>query len=504
MKENYRRRFLKNAALSIGAASMATGMSSCNTDKSKQQKEGTFRLVRDVQMEESWDVVVLGGGPSGCGAAISAARLGAKVLLVEYMGCLGGMGTSGLVTAFDPMGSGTGMLVGGLMKEIVENMYKRGFLMPGIDPDTWRKRYHVWTPFQSEGYKLMLDELCVEAGVEVRFFTQLIDADCTPGTREVNGLVIQNVEGYKYIKAKTFIDCTGDAVLADLVGVKHRRAGKDTDHIMPSTLCALVSNIDWTKQGGKKDYPTQMKLYKKALQEGFFSQYDRQMIAGIDRVGERVGTMNSGHEFGTDALDIRSLSDAMMSGRKRVREHLNFFRERVPGMEKVELVSTGARLGVRESRRILGIYELNIEDYKARRQFPDQIGIFNKFVDIHPYDTSQEEWDRYLKDKKKGTKVRLNAGEFFGIPYGVLVPQEFDNLWVAGRCASADVKVQGSIRVQPACNMMGQAAGTAAVQSINTGQPNHDLNTETLCLTLRDNGDANLPQKKFSKKPTTV
>ena len=104
----------------------------------------TYSLRREILIEEGYDVVVAGGGPAGTAAAVCAARLGAKVLLVESTGCLGGMGTSGLVTAFDPMANGKEMLVGGFMREVVETMYARGFMMPGINPDCWRKRYHAW------------------------------------------------------------------------------------------------------------------------------------------------------------------------------------------------------------------------------------------------------------------------------------------------------------------------------------------------------------------------
>ena len=188
----------------------------------------TYRLVREVPIEEDYDVVVAGGGPAGSAAAICAARLRARVLLVEATGCLGGMGTSGLVTAFDPMANGERMLVGGFMRELVETMYERGFLQPGIDPDTWRKHYHRWTPFKVEGLKLLLDELAVAAGVEVRFFTRVIDADAHPDRGHVEGVILNNIEGYRYVRAKTFIDATGDAVLADLCGVPCCEAGRDT------------------------------------------------------------------------------------------------------------------------------------------------------------------------------------------------------------------------------------------------------------------------------------
>ncbi len=156
-------------------------------------------------------------------------------------------------------------------------------------------------------------------------------------------------------------------------------------------------------------------------------------------------------------------------------------------------------MGVRESRRIVGEYELTIDDYLARRQFPDQIGVFNKFVDIHIYDCSDEEWERHLRERD--VTGRLGPGECHGIPYGILVPKGWRNLWVAGRCNSSDVQVHGSIRVMPAAAMMGQAAGTAALQSLATGRPANGLDTARLVTTLRENG-AYLPQPELSAEMT--
>lgn len=164
----------------------------------------------------------------------------------------------------------------------------------------------------------------------------------------------------------------------------------------------------------------------------------------------------------------------------------------------MELIATGALMGVRESRRIVGEYELCFDDYISRRRFPDQIGVFNKFVDIHAYDESKAEYDRFLKEKDQD---RLGEKEFFGIPYGILVPKGWKNLWVAGRCNSSDVKVHGSIRVMPAAAMMGQAAGTAAVQAMRQNETACDLDTQQLVLTLRENG-AYLPQKTLCREMT--
>lgn len=459
----------------------------------------SYRLVRDIPVDEDYDLVVAGAGPAGCAAAICAARLGAKVLLVEATGCLGGMATSGLVAAFDPMANGERMIVGGFMREVVETMWQRGFIPAGVTPDYWRKFYHRWTPFHPEGLKLLLDELAVAAGVEVRLFTRVIDADVDEGTSRVCGVVVQNIEGYRFVPAKTFVDATGDAVLADLCGADCREAGRDTAKIMPPTLCSLFTGIDW--KCAVHDHPDRLPGEKAALEraiaEGALSQPDRH-LPGMWKVGDQLGYLNAGHLFDTNALKCQDLTQAMMLGRKLVSEYAAFYRRYVPGCEAMELVSTAALLGVRESRRIVGEYELTIDDYMARRQFPDQIGVFNKFVDIHVNDTSPEEYERFLREKDR---YRLKEGEFHGIPYGILVPRGWSNLWVAGRCNSSDVAVHGAIRVQPAAAMMGQAVGTAAVQSIRTGQPACDLDTQVLVETLRAH-DAYLPQSQLRRTMT--
>ena len=445
----------------------------------------TYLLKREVPVDGQVDVLVCGGGPAGTAAAVCAARLGAKVLLAEATGCLGGMGTSGLVNAFDPMADGERMLVGGFMRELVETMFARGFLGPQVTPDFWRRRYHCWTPFRVEGLKLLLDELCAEAGVEVRFFTRLIDADADASSGKVCGAVLHNVGGYRCVRAKAFVDATGDAVLSALCGVPCREAGSDTERIMPATLASLHAGIDWSRCRGN----VQRDILPTAIGDGHFSQPDRH-LPGLSQVGKQLGYLNGGHVFDLNALRCRSLSDGMMLGRRIAQEYTEFYRKYVPGCRDIELVTTAALMGVRESRRIVGEYELTIDDYMARRQFADQIGLFNKFVDVHPYDASPAQWERFQREHER---MRLGVGECFGIPYRILVPKGWRNLWVAGRCNSSDVLVHGSIRVMPAAAMMGQAAGTAAVQAIATGEHAGSLDTGKLVTTLRHAG-AYLPE----------
>lgn len=264
---------------------------------------------------------------------------------------------------------------------------------------------------------------------------------------------------------------------------------------MPATLCSYFVNIDFENS---VKVGTANPILLKAIEDGHFTQTDRH-LPGVSQVGESIGYLNGGHVYNLNALRCESLTRGMMLGRKIAKEYLSFYKEYVPGYENVEHATTASVMGVRESRRILGEYELNFDDYISKRVFPDQIGIFNKAVDIHPYNDSLEEFNRFQKEYQE--TGRLKEGEHFGIPYSILVPKGWSNLWVAGRCNSSDIKVHGSIRVQPAASLMGQAAGTAAVQSIKTGQPANDLDTSRLISTLKNEG-ANLPQKSLSKNMT--
>jgi len=454
----------------------------------------TYTLQRSIPVEGPYDVVVAGGGPAGSVAAIAAARLGAKVLLIEATGNLGGMGTSGLVSAWSHCSNGKQSIIGGIFQEIVETLFEQGGLPPHVTPIRWTKSFNNGFGFNSEHYKRLLDTLCLEAGVEIRFFTKVIDVDADQNRKQIRGVILHNVEGYKFIEAKTVIDATGDAIVSDLCGVDYWQAGRDTPGIMPPTLCSAVAGIDFSRF----DRKMQQEPLEKAVDDGFFSQPDKH-FPGLFRTGKSTAILNAGHLFHTDATSNSSLSEAMVKGRKLGQEYIDFCRKYLPGCEDIEYILTANLLGTRESRRIIGEYTLDYDDYKTRRDFTDQIAIYCKQVDIHPYDLSEQEYKRYYDEFNQ--LDLLSEGEYYGIPYGMIVPQGWHNLWVAGRCSSSDLKVNGAIRDQPACAMIGQAAGTAAVQHLNTGQSAFELDTRQLVETLRDNG-GNLPQSELSKTMT--
>jgi hypothetical protein len=347
--------------------------------------------------------------------------------------------------------------------------------------------------------------MATDAGVDVRFFTRVIDAEAKDG--KIEGAVISNIEGYRFIRAKAFIDATGDAQLSALAGADCHVILRDKDAVAPSTLCSLFTGVNWNDPAYGEDWRgiDKVKAFsktqlQKAVDDGFFSQPDR-FMPGMNKIGKNAAQLNAGHVFGLDGLDSRSLSNGMIQGRKLAVEYMEFFRKYLPGCEDIDLLTTAPLMGVRDTRRIVGEFELTIDDFRSARQFPDQVAVYNRPMDNHPKDTSDKEYQRFLKDFEGFHG--LGEGDCLGIPYGILVPKGWQNLWVAGRCHSSDSKVHGSIRAQSAAYMMGQASATAAVQSIRTGQPACDLDTEQLVLTLRAEG-AYLPQKELSKTMTRL
>ncbi len=456
----------------------------------------SYELHRSIPVDDGFDVVVAGGGPAGCAAAIAAARMGARVVLVEPMGALGGIGTSGLLTVMDTMSDGERLVTGGVFMEIFEKLRSRGHIDPYYTQEHWSRRVNSYTPYDAEGLKALLDDLCEQAGVSVRFFTRVIDADALHGV--VRGAITASVDGYRYLKAKAFIDCTGDGQLCALAGAGIQPGNEKGP--MPPTLCAYFDHIRFPleRMNGSMGAPGQQEALERAIAEGFFTQNDRH-VPGLFYVRDDLGIMNCGHVFGMDATNCRSLSEGMRAGRRFVREYGAFFRKYMPGFEDARLVASGAIMGVRESRRVVGAYVLGYSDYRARRHFPDQICVYTKAIDIHVKDLSPTEYERYYSEYHRDDKYA--PGESYGVPYGAIVARGFANLWVAGRCASADEKVQGSLRVQPACYMMGHAAGVAAAQALAAGACAADIDTAALVGELRAQG-AYLPQETLARHMT--
>jgi hypothetical protein len=226
---------------------------------------------------------------------------------------------------------------------------------------------------------------------------------------------------------------------------------------MAGTLCSLWADIDWSavNQGGRASDESRL---EDAIRDKVFTHEDRH-LPGMFRVGQHTGGGNIGHTFGLDSTDERSITEALLGARKSLLEYERYYKHYLKGFEQMELVATASQLGARESRRILGDYVLNLQDFKSRAVFPDEIGRYSYPVDIHAAKPDLASYERYAEDFKH---LRYGAGESYGIPYRCLVPQQLTNVLVAGRCVSTDRYMQSSLRVMPGCFITGQAIGVAA------------------------------------------
>ena len=460
-------------------------------------------LTFDLPVAADVDVLVVGGGPAGVAAALSAARSDARVLLVEQMGFLGGSATAAQVPAFCPFSDKQKSVVRGIGWEVLTGMLARtGRPIP--NPDVYEvpqdRARMDWVPIDVETLKCLYDDLCEAAGVEVLFHTFVPEVvGSRPGLHSPGGeghlaaVVLANKDGLSLARAKVFIDATGDADLAARAGCPFHQGDAD-GNTQGMTLCFTVAN------GSREAYLGYVyatgdgflaRLVAEAREAGDYDLPDASLV-GLSFKNETVAGANLGHVYGRDATDARSLSRAEIEGRRVVQKLLPFLRKYVPGQQDLFLVSTGPYIGVRESRRIVGDYTLTLDDYLACRSFPDDIARNAYFIDIHAVTTEQAARAKSISDARGETTERrhyaLPPGQSHGIPYRCLLPQGVENLLVAGRSLSADRAVQGAARVMPFCFAMGEAAGLAAAMAAHTTGRTRDVDVVALQARLRAQG----------------
>ncbi len=436
---------------------------------------------RAIPLDDSWDVLVTGGGPAGCTAAAAAAQEGAKTLLIEATGALGGMGTSGLVPAWCPFSDGEKVIYRGLAEKVFRAA-KEG--VPHVPDDAVD-----WIAIDPEHLKRVYDDLVTEAGVSVLFNTRLAAVE-TDGNGAVDAVITSNKAGLTAHRARVYIDATGDADLAAWAGAAYEQGEAGSGEVQPSTHCFILCNVDEygyanrpTLYGGSKNSPIHQ-----ILASGRFPEI-RDTFLCHAHIGPGTLGFNAGHIWDVDNTDPENVSKAMMQGRKIAKAMRDGLAEFVPqAFGNAYLVSTGPLLGVRESRRITGAYVLTVEDYLARKSFADEICRNAYWIDIHTA-KSEIESTRAGHDHVANRYERYGPGESHGIPYRCLTPKGLRNVLVAGRCISCDRPVQGSIRVMPTCLAMGEAAGVAAQQAgAALGGDIHAVDTDALRKRLRQRG----------------
>jgi len=409
--------------------------------------------ARSLPLDDSWDVIVAGGGPAGCTAATAAAREGAKTLLIEASGCLGGMGTSALVPAWTPFSDKEKIIYRGLAEKV--------FRACSAGIAHVKKDALDWVPIDPERLKRIYDELVTSAGAKVLFHTHLSAVERNECGIET--ILITNKAGLSALKAKVYIDCTGDADLTAWAGVEFHKGNAEGKKLMPATHCFAITNVDKyaldngpSMYGGVADSPIH-----KILKSGKYPLIPDTHLCHNFTGPATVG-FNAGHIFEVDNTKPESTSAALMQGRKMAEQYRAALAEFLPAaFGNSYLVMTGSMMGIRETRRIVGDYTLTLADFMERRSFEDEICRNAYFIDVHWAKEDIAASPEKFKEWEKKC-IHYEKGESHGIPYRCLIPKGLDNALVAGRSISCEQIVQGSVRVMPVCLAMGEAAGMAA------------------------------------------
>ncbi len=397
---------------------------------------------RRVPVTKEVDVFIAGGGPAGIAAAVTAARMGADVFLAEKQQCFGGAASLSGVPAFMRFSDGEHFLAGGIGREVFDALY-------GEAEDYNTIEFSI----QTEKLKRIYDDMMVGSGADFLFDTRLVDVQAEEGV--ISAVILQGHENLFAVKAKTYIDCTGDGTLAVMAGAPWEK-GDGKGRMMPATLCTLWTNIDWSRAVVEVGLDPDNRMLSKAFEDGVFSVKDTS-LPGMWRLPEDMGGGNIGHVFEIDGTREEDLTRGILDARRRMPEYEYYYNHYLEGYEKAFIVSTGANLGIRETRRIMGEYVLDEEDYAKRASFADEIGRYCYPIDLHPI-TPGAAKTKYEEEYTKG----YGKGNSYGIPYRCLLPKNTKNLLVAGRCISTSREMNGSTRVMPCCFITGMAAGAAA------------------------------------------
>jgi len=428
-----------------------------------------------IPVYASPDVLVVGAGPAGIGAAISAARNGAKVLLLERYGFLVGNLTIAMVnpmfTFHDVQGK---QVIRGIAGELVDRLVELKSSQGHVTDLTFDNA--SMTPFDPEGMKYLLFQLVKEAGVELLLHSWAIGATREDG--QVTSVIIENKSGRQAITAKYIIDCSADADIVAMAEAPFVKGREKDGAMQPVTLFFRIGGIDmpnlrsWMKNNRDllKDSPSDAdidsskaiaflglkQLVKMGMENGEFPKDAAPRILFYELPQEGQIAVNATRLQGIDGTNAADLTRAEIETRIQAWEIHKFLQKYVGGFEESYILDTGAQVGVRETRHIQGDYQLTEDDVLANRAFDDGIACGTFAIDIHPPEGEQQ--------------IFTGSGKaVYEVPYRTLLPQGLDNVLVAGRSISATHAAFGSSRVMATCMAIGQGAGLAAANLTKQG-----------------------------------
>lgn len=441
--------------------------------------------ARSIPVLCDTDVLVVGSGPGGLAAALGAARAGARTTLVDRYGCFGGAITQVGVESIAWYRHEATVESEGIGLEFEE----RAQAMGGTQPES----QSMSRALDPELFKVVADDLVQEAGIEPLLHCLAVEPLLDGGA--VTGVITESKSGRQAILAARVIDATGDADLAFRAGASCRAtplaeamgvtvtfscSGVDKKRFLDYVAEQAPTYADWgtgwrINTSGKEDElfsPYLQEPFDRARREGLIPEETKSIGGTWGRLSDsgEATYLNMIYLRGYDCTNVRDLTRAEIEGRRQALLAIEALRRFTPGFESAHLRNFGMTLGTRDSRKIVGRYELTERDVRGEARFDDSIGIFPEFLDGY------------------GTLVLPTTGRYFQLPFGILVPGGVDNLLVAGRCVAGDKVSHAATRNQMCCAVTGQGAGVAAAVSLRDGRTTGEVDVSRVQAELSRQG----------------
>ena len=425
----------------------------------------------EIKRTDIYDLVVCGGGTAGFATAVTAARKGLKVALVERGGCLGGTATLAGVNHLlggRKLNDETGehvRVVGGIFDELTDYLIKNGNAIepntidPNFNPFGWYPRMASGVAFDDTALKIAMDEFCEKAGVRVYFNTVITDTEVC-GDR-ITAVIAWNKDGFVRLQANLFADCTGDADIVAQSGCAFDKGRKEDGLTTPCSTEFHVDNVDthaYVTYMNEHQSPKLVEIIERLKEEGIWT-FPYEIFITIRMVEEDVFMVNTIRQVAIDGTNEEAVSRALADGRKQCVKLFEIMRAHFPGFENARIRRVFDTLGIRETRRVRGQYTVTVQDALRGAKYEDTVAATTYNFDLP--DPLRPSYDPMMGNAKNPHAARKHI--VIRIPYRCMLPEKIRNLIVAGRCVSVEREVLGPVRIMGPCMMMGQAAGNAAV-----------------------------------------